>query len=109
MATLDFAPAEGNVPASFLETEHWDIKSWPTLHPDGKFGLNHNRKTRLKTQDYFQQRILNVDDRFAKTPGYVFGAMSHVEANRLKSNANLCGYKGKRVTGDGGQVRFFVI
>ena len=105
MANLSFAPGEGKVPINFLEDEHWDIKSWPTLHPDGMFGLNHRRSTKLTTQDYFQQRILNMDQRFANTPGFVFAAMSHVEANRLKSNANLCGYRGKKITQDGGKVR----
>ena len=105
MANLDFAPAEGKVPTNFLDQEHWDIKSWPTLHPDGKFGRDHKRKVKLTTQNYFQQRMLNVDKRFASTPGYVFGAMSHVEAERLRSNANLSGYKGKRNVEEGGQVR----
>ena len=105
MANLNFAPAEGKVPTNFLDQEHWDIKSWPTLHPDGKFGRHHKRKVKLTTQNYFQQRMLNVDPRFASTPGYVFGAMSHVEAERLRSNANLSGYKGKRNIEEGGQVR----
>ena len=50
--------------------------------------------------------MLNVDDRFAKTPGYLFGAMSMVEAERLRSNANLTGMKGKRSVGPGGQVSY---
>ena len=105
VANLNFAPAEGKVPVNFMDQEHWDIKSWPTLHLDGKFGRDHKRKVKLTTQNYFQQRILNVDQRFARTPGYIFAAMSHVEAQRLRSNANLSGYKGKRTVEEGGQVR----
>ena len=109
VANLNFAPAEGKVPVNFLDQEHWDIKSWPTLHLDGKFGRDHKRKVKLTTQNYFQQRILNVDQRFARTPGYIFAAMSHVEAERLRSNANLSGYKGKRTVEEGGQVRLLNI
>ena len=104
MANLNFAPAEGKVPVNFMDQEHWDIKSWPILHLDGKFGRDHKRKVKLTTQDYFQQRILNVNQRFARTLGYTFAAMSHVEAQRLRSNANLSGYKGKRTMEEGGQV-----
>ena len=109
VANLNFAPAEGKIPVNFMDQEHWDIKSWPTLHLDGKFGRDHKRKVKLTTQNYFQQRILNVDQRFARTPGYIFAAMSHVEAERLRSNANLSGYKGKRTVEEGGQVRLFNI
>ena len=109
VANLNFAPAEGKIPVNFMDQEHWDIKSWPTLHLDGKFGRDHKRKVKLTTQNYFQQRILNVDQRFAKTPGYIFAAMSHVEAQRLRSNANLSGYKGKRTVEEGGQVRLLNI
>ena len=77
------------------------------LLPDGKFGLDHaERKVKLTRQNYFQQRILNVDDRFAKTPGFIFGAMSVVEADRLRSNANLTGMKGKKKVGPGGRVTY---
>jgi hypothetical protein len=50
--------------------------------------------------------MLNRDDRFAKTPGYLFGAMSMVEADRLRSNANLTGMRGTRQSGPGGEVSF---
>ena len=103
---LDFAPAEGKVPQNFLDKENWDVDSWPTLHPDGKFGRDHKRKVKLTPQQYFLQRILNKDDRFAKTPGYVFAAMSHVEAARLRCNANLSGYRGKKTTEGDGQTSY---
>ena len=106
MANLDFAPGEGKRPVNFLDQKHWDVKTWPTLLPDGKFGLSHERIVKLTKQNYFQQRLLNVDDRFAKTPGFLFGAMSVVEAERLRANANLTGMKGKRNVGAGGHVTY---
>jgi hypothetical protein len=56
---LAFAPAEGNHPTNLLGEKDWDVKSWPGLHPDAKFGLHHKRKVRLTDQLYFCQRILN--------------------------------------------------
>ena len=106
VANLDFAPAEGKIPTSFLNMKDWDTKSWPTLLPDGKFGRDHKRTVKLTNQNYFQQRLLNVDERFAKTPGWVFGAMSHVEAERLRNNANLTGFRGKRSERPGGQMSY---
>jgi hypothetical protein len=52
VADLNFAPAEGKIPENFLDQEDWDIKSWPTLHPDGKFGMDHPRKVKLTKQNY---------------------------------------------------------
>ena len=106
VTNLDFAPGEGKKPTSFLDLKHWDVKSWPMLLPDGKFGLDYERKVKLTRQNYFQQRLLNVDDRFAKTPGWVFGAMSVVEADRLRANANLTGMKGKRNVGPSGKITY---
>ena len=106
VADLDFAPGEGKKPTSFLDQKDWDLKSWPMLLPDGKFGFHWERRKKLTRQQYFQQRLLNVDDRFAGTPGYLFGAMSMVEAERLRKNANLTGMKGKRTVGPGGKVSY---
>ena len=96
VANLNFAPAEGKVPTSFLDLRDWDTKSWPGLFPDGKFGRDWKRRVKLTNQNFFQQRLLNKDERFAQTPGWIFAAMSHVEAERLRSNANLSGFRGRR-------------
>ena len=31
-----------------LDLKGWDIKSWPTLFPDGKFGRDYKRKVKRK-------------------------------------------------------------
>ena len=106
VANLDFAPGEGKKPSNFLDQKHWDIKSWPTLLPDGKFGLHHERKVKLTAQKYFHQRILNVDNRFAENRDFIFSAMSFVEAGRLRASANLTGMKGTKSVGPGGHLTF---
>ena len=103
-ANLDFAPGEGKKPTDFVAQKDWDVKSWPMLLPDGKFGLSHERKVKLTKQNYFQQRLLNQDDRFARHPDFTFAAMSVVEAERLRANANLTGMRGKKSVGPGGHV-----
>ena len=93
---LSFAPGEGKRPSNiFLDTD-WDIKAWPSLHPDGKYGLHHNRIVHLSDQKYFVQRIRNKDRRFEENPGYVFAAASYVEKKQLQSNANISFSRGKK-------------
>ena len=106
VANLDFAPGEGKRPTRALDMKDWIVKSWPMLLPDGKFGLNHVRKVKLTRQNYFHQRILNVDDRFAKDRGFIFAATSLIEAERLRANANMTGMKGRRNIGPDGHMTF---
>ena len=75
---LSFAPGEGKVPSNILMEKDWDIKGWPSLHPDGKFGLHHESKIKLTDQNYFVQRIRNEDGTFEENPGYVFAATCYV-------------------------------
>ena len=106
VADLNFAPAEGKIPENFLDQKDWDIKSWPTLHPDGKFGMDYKRKQTITNQKYFNQRILNKNSKFSKTPGYVFGATSYIESERLRNNANISGYRGKKETDQEGHISY---
>ena len=54
---LFFAPAEGNRPTNLQEEKDWDLKSWPALLPEGKFGLHQKRKARLTEQQYFYTNV----------------------------------------------------
>ena len=83
--TLSFAPAEGNRPTNLQEEKDWDIKSWPALLQNGKFGLHYKRKTKLSEQQYFCQRILHRDNRFSSSPGYIFAAAAYIEQKQLSS------------------------
>ena len=80
----------------------WDIKAWPSLHPDGKYGLHYTRKIRLSDKKYFVQRIGNKNRRFEENPGYVFAAASYIEKKQLQSNANISCSRGKRTSKEGG-------
>ena len=95
---LFFAPAEGNRPTNLQDEKDWDIKIWPALLPDGKFGLHFKRKIRLTEQQYFCQRILHRDTRFAKSPGYIFAAAAYIEQKQLTSKANISFMRGKKMS-----------
>jgi len=74
---VNVAPGEGKIPTNILEETDWDVKSFPCLLPDGKNSLHSERKVKIKEQYYFNQRILNIDSRFAQNAAY--GA--HLYAN----------------------------
>ena len=95
---FSFAPGEGKTPMNLLREKDWDIKAWPSLHPDGKYGLHHKRNRNLSDQKYFVQRIQNKDRRFEENPGYVFAAASYIEKQKLQSNANISFCRGKKTS-----------
>ena len=68
--------------------------------------MDHPRKVKLTKQNYLKVRILSKNKKFAQTPGYIFGATSYVESQRLRSNANISGYRGKRDTDEEGQISY---
>ena len=93
---IDFAPAEGQTPTNILSDDKWDIKTFPLLYADGKGGLRQDRKRKLNDTQYFQQRILNYDERFAKNPSYLFAATQYVEQKQLQRNVGLSFTRGKK-------------
>ena len=92
---LSFAPAEGNYPTNILTEKDWDIKSWPTLHPDGKYGISYPRKIRLTDQQYFIQRILNQDPRLSRSPGYIFAAAAYIEKKQIEGRYGISFKRGR--------------
>ena len=93
---IDFAPAEGQTPTNILSDDKWDIKTFPLLYVDGKNGLRQDRKRKLIDGQYFQQRILNYDERFAKNPSYLFAATQYLEQKQLQRNVGLSFTRGKK-------------
>ena len=90
------APGENKIPTNILEEQDWDTKSFPGLYPDGKMGLHQEREVRLTMQQFFQQRLLNFDRRFANTPSFVFSAFSCNEKNQLERNIGISFLRGKK-------------
>ena len=93
---IDIAPGENKIPTNFMRDEYFDVKAFPTLHPTGNYGLNHPRAQKLPPVYYFNQRLLNEDQRFAKHAPYLFAAQQYVERTTLESQINISGLKGQR-------------
>ena len=94
---ISVAPGEGKLPSNILEEKDWDLKSFPCLHPDGLNALQSERPIKLGDQDYFSQRILNKDTRFADNPAYVFAAIAYIEKKQMERNKGISFIRGKSV------------
>ena len=105
-SNLSIAPGEGKLPTNLLEEKDWDLKTFPGLHPDGENSLNSNRDKKLSEQDYFIQRILNKDTRFAKNPAYVFAASAYVEKKQIQRNTGVSYIRGKSNVEENGTKTF---
>ena len=102
---LSVAPGEGQIPTNILMEEDWDVKSFPHLHPDGRYGLHHKREIKLSPLQYFNQRLLNKDIRFSSTPSFVYAALGYLEKQQLERNMNIAYNKGtSRMTNEGMKV-----
>ena len=99
---VKIAPGEGKIPDLRMRDEHMDVKAFPRHHPSGHFGLNHIREFKLSPSQYFNQRLMNEDERFSKDAFYVFMAAAFVERHGLEQQINIAGVKGKsKNLGDG--------
>ena len=96
------APGEGKCPSNILEEKDWDLKSFPCLLPDASNSLHTQRKIKLSDQDYFVQRIMNKDLRFACNPAFVFAAVAFLEKKQIESRKGISFRRGKASkSGDG--------
>ena len=50
---------------------------------------------------YFQQRVMNKDDRFSKDISYIFAAQQFVERAKIESQISIAGRKGVTQTNNG--------
>ena len=70
--------------ASNHETSHEmdEFRIHSSLHPTGRFGLNHEREDSITAQMYFTQRLLHQNQIFARSIPYLFMAHQYVERGR---------------------------
>ena len=104
---IEIAPGEGKRPNDIMRDTDWDIKAFPHLHnPDGSNGKDQERKTRLTDQNYFIQRVVNKDQRFARSPAYTYAAVAYIEKKQLQRNINISGTRGKKVQNSDGGITY---
>ena len=90
------APGENKIPKGFVQDTDWDKRAFPALDPTGQNSLHVEREVKLRDQQFFEQRLLNVNRRFANTASFLFAALQYIEYKRLESNINLAAMRGKR-------------
>ncbi|XP_078340715.1 uncharacterized protein LOC111117892 [Crassostrea virginica] len=68
----NIAPGEGHNPIRMLQEVGNEAKTFPHLFPSGKFSWNENRDVKISLSRYFNNRLMNADNRFAKDTNYIF-------------------------------------
>ena len=96
---LAVAPGEGKIPTSLTQDIEWVTHGFPNLFPDGKYGLDHPRETKLTTQQFFGAIFENVNPRFRACKPLVFGALNHIEKQSLESAMAISCRRGKVAEG----------
>ncbi|XP_062597817.1 uncharacterized protein LOC134259232 [Saccostrea cucullata] len=79
----NIAPGEGKNPVRMLQEPGNEAKSFPYHFPSGKFSWNDDRTTRITLSRYFNNRLMNADDRFAKDSNYIFFSQYMSELNQV--------------------------
>ena len=97
---LSVAPGEGKVPTNILQDKDWDMRAFPVLDPTGENSLNCQRNVKLPVQQFFQERMFNINRRFANCPSFVFAAVQYLENKQLTGNINIAFNRGKATTAD---------
>lgn len=100
---ITIAPGEGKIPTNLLRDEDFDVKAFPRHHPNGQFGLHHKRDLKLSSQMYFNQRLLNVDERFSTDPCYLFMSCYYLERQMIENQIDVAGVRGPSSMNENGE------
>ncbi|XP_061191659.1 uncharacterized protein LOC133199853 [Saccostrea echinata] len=79
----NIAPGEGQNPVRMLQEEGNEVKTFPYLYPSGKYSWNESRDVRITLSRYFNNRLMNADNRFAKDTNYIFFCQYLSELNQV--------------------------
>ncbi|XP_062593070.1 uncharacterized protein LOC134254555, partial [Saccostrea cucullata] len=79
----NIAPSEGKNPIRMLQEEGNEAKTFTHLFPSGNFSWNENRDVKITLSRYFNNRLMNADNRFAKDTNYIFFSQYMSELNQV--------------------------
>ena len=79
--TLCIAPPEGQKPQNIFQENGSDVMAFPTLLPNGRFGLFDDREVKLTPSKYFNARLFSADSRVATNNEFIFLAQYVIEIN----------------------------
>ena len=82
------APGQGHIPIRFVDDNKFEELSFPEKFCYGIGGYHSERATKLHWRRYFNQRLLDIDGRFAKDLHYLFVAQYIVESKQLQDSNN---------------------
>ncbi len=82
------APAEGQRPLSIMTDPNFETMSNPEKFPNSSGCFATERPNKITYRKYFNQRLLDVDGRFAKDTDYLFVAQYIVEAKQILDDAS---------------------
>ena len=86
--TYSVAPAEGQKPISIMSDTNFEEMSNPDKFCLGNGGFSTERPRKITYRKHFNQRLLDVDGRFARDMDYLFVAQYIVEAKQIMDDAN---------------------
>ena len=82
------APAEEERPLNIMTDPNFEAMSNPDKFPFGNGTFSSERPKKLTYRKYFNQRLLDVDGRFARDLDYLFVAQYIVEAKQVLDDGN---------------------
>ena len=85
------APGEDNIPQYILLDDEFEVLAYLDMFPYGKGGYKTSGEctTKLSLRKYYQQRLLNVDGRFANNIEYLFCAQYATEIKQIKDSTQI--------------------
>ena len=87
---MSVAPGEGQHPLGILEDKCIEEMAFPDKFPLSSCGLaSIVQDVILTPRQYFNQRILDCDGRFAKDTDYVFAAQYPIKNKQEQDNVNV--------------------
>ena len=96
----------GKIPVSIMEDLEWDVKSFPILDPKMENNMNRERKVRLSNLQYIEQRILNVNPRYANCLSWLYAAVGLIEMKQLTNNISISMQRGVKSTREDGKTEY---
>ena len=86
----------GKTPVSLLSDPEWDKKTHAWLDPTGENNMNKDRRVNLSNIMFFDQRIRNIDKKFANCLSFVYAAVSFIELKQMTDKINISVQRGKK-------------
>ena len=102
--SFEIAPGENKIVTNRLREIDSDVRAFPRHHPTGQYGISFPRKYKLTNQRFFNQRLLNKDERFSKDNFYLFMASTFIEEEQLEKQINVSGMRGESDTNASGET-----